>query len=257
MSNSNVISGLVMFLFSIVCIYIICSFTISSMLSLGTFEIVDGFTDYMKQEFIDCFDLIENNLNQDIDEIDVLFETEFNNIKHNMENTYSNVINDADKLIKSFDTDIVNFIISDKTQVESCVNYLEYLINESSKDMIKYVSSATNIMLDDTEKTCKYIVNTVDNEFNYFISYVDSEIDSALMSLYNTMVDCADILGATIELFCKEAQDGLIYAGSDLIKYGQKAWDSIENGTENVINTVVNTVKNVTKTVTKTVSKWF
>lgn len=127
------------------------------------------------------------------------------------------------------------------------------LIDECTQDMIYYVDKATDIMLGSVEKFCTGMINSIDNEFNYFIGYVDHAIDKAVISLYNDMVGWVDWLGSTIELFCKETEDGLIYAGSELVKYGQKVWNTIENGTENVINTI----KTVADKVANTVESWY
>lgn len=262
MGISNAISILLIIVFSMIFFFFIGMSGISSMTKNGEIGLLNDFINFFETSFLNMFTVIGDNVIKGFDELSSDVKKESAIIKSDIEKDFKLLKSDSDSMFKSISKKSDQTISLIKSKAKDDLTKFKSILASTINEITSIEKTAISIMEQDVEKLCTTILNDIKVEFNWFATYIPSEIEKIFKTFYNDTVGLADDLGATIEEFLNEAEDGLIYAGSELAKDGQKLYNSTVNDVDKVANTVakvgntvVNTVEKTAQKTTKTVTK--
>lgn len=255
---SNIVTGLLIVFLLMGFIYIFTFYAGASFMYGSRVNLLADVLQYFEQAFIDLFTYIGG----DVEEFFVDLGDDIVNsalyIEKEIEEGFDIMIDEMNAIFDGFEGEITKYMDKFLSYITVGIDYMIEDIEICYTVMTGAIVDACDTMINQILIFTTEMISGVDKAFTFFMTYLPDAIYDEFLDLYNDMVGWAFALGATLEQFFNDCADGLIYAGSELVEYGQKIYDSLINGLITIENGVIKYVDDIGKDITKGLdpTKW-
>lgn len=248
---TNIVTGL---LIIVILLGFFMFFIMSGIFCFATgseIAILDELLQYFEQAFLDLFAFIGGDVEDFFVDLgdDIVNSAEY--MEKEIEEGFNMIIDGAEEMFNEFEDETVYYMDKFISYITGAADDMYNDITDCYKVMTGAIVSACDDMMEAITVFTGAMIHYIDETFSWFETYLPNAIYGAFLDLYDDMTGWAFWLGATLEQFFYDCTNGLIYAGSELVDYGQKIYDSIVDGLITITDGAIKYIDSGINAVTK------